>query len=135
MWPGWWTSAGSRKGWPTLPWSLLKGARLGRFCAHVVESPPPRGGRPGGTWRGGLQDVHRAGVVHRDLKPQNVVLAQAEGAAHWKIVDFGVAKLLDAASGTTQHLIVGTPQYMAPEQAMGERVDARSDLYSLCLLV
>jgi len=83
----------------------------------------------------GLQDVHRAGVVHRDLKPQNVVLAQAEGAAHWKIVDFGVAKLLDAASGTTQHLIVGTPQYMAPEQAMGERVDARSDLYSLCLLV
>lgn len=76
----------------------------------------------------GLADVHRAGVVHRDIKPGNVIHVEPDA---WKLVDFGVATLV--GSGTRS--LVGTPSYMAPEQALGEEIDARADLYSLCLVV
>jgi serine/threonine-protein kinase len=75
----------------------------------------------------GLADVHAAGVFHLDLKPQNVIHADGR----WKLVDFGVARLAGAAS---QPWIMGTPSYMAPEQALGTGVDARADLYSLATI-
>ena len=75
----------------------------------------------------GLDAVHAAGVVHRDLKPQNLFL---DGLT-WKILDFGVATLGDHGGTLTKGAIVGTPQYMAPEQAKGETVDFRADLYAL----
>jgi len=75
----------------------------------------------------GLDAVHARGIVHRDLKPQNLFL---DGLT-WKIVDFGIARLADHSSTLTRGAVVGTPQYMAPEQARGETIDHRADLYSL----
>jgi hypothetical protein len=81
----------------------------------------------------GLHDVHGAGLIHLDVKPSNIMLTEeVEAGSRWCLVDFGVARLLD---GAVPGAIVGTSQYMAPEQALGGEVDARSDLYSLCLII
>jgi serine/threonine protein kinase len=78
----------------------------------------------------GLREAHAQGIVHRDLKPQNIMLDTGGNA---KIMDFGIAKTVDA--GTTTTLIVGTPPYMAPEQAEGKPVDRRADVYALGLIL
>jgi serine/threonine-protein kinase len=77
----------------------------------------------------GLREAQRAGVVHRDVKPSNLVVTSA-GAV--KVTDFGLAKALqEDLSITATGVFVGTPDYLAPEQAMGEEVDARADVYAL----
>ncbi|MGE5183241.1 MAG: serine/threonine-protein kinase [Acidobacteriota bacterium] len=77
----------------------------------------------------GIDAAAAAGIVHRDLKPQNLFRCD-DGT--WKILDFGVATLAAENTGTlTQGDVVGTPHYMAPEQARGQRVDTRADLYAL----
>ena len=87
----------------------------------------------------GLAAAHAAGVVHRDLKPANVLFSEDCGAILVKVADFGLAKLVHGdkmVTGLTEHdMIFGTPEYMAPEQARGDDVDARSDIYALgCML-
>jgi serine/threonine-protein kinase len=85
----------------------------------------------------GLEAAHALGVVHRDLKPENVFLARSgTGREVAKILDFGIAKIADPASGsaTQTGIVVGTPEYLSPEQAMGTAVDARADLYAVGLI-
>jgi serine/threonine protein kinase len=82
----------------------------------------------------GLRHAHERGVVHRDIKPANIWLESPKGRV--KILDFGLARHRDTKSGLTQQgEIVGTPHYMAPEQARGKAIDPRTDLFSLgCIL-
>jgi eukaryotic-like serine/threonine-protein kinase len=87
-----------------------------------------------------LKAAHGAGVVHRDLKAQNVVVLAGEGAPRVKLVDFGVAKLLapeehPGSVMTSTGMVLGTPLSMAPEQIRGETPDARTDLYGLGVLL
>ncbi|WNG51793.1 protein kinase [Archangium minus] len=83
-----------------------------------------------------LEATHARGIVHRDLKPENLILLQrGDGPAFVKVLDFGIAKLLDAeeerGSDTGEGAVLGSADYMAPEQSRGERVDGRADLYAL----
>lgn len=75
----------------------------------------------------GLATIHAAGLVHRDLKPANIVVA-ADGP---RVIDFGITRALGAASVTTSRVLMGTPAYMPPEQALGEEVMAAGDVFSL----
>jgi len=78
----------------------------------------------------GLGAAHQRGVVHRDLKPANVLL----DGDHAYITDFGVARILGATGMTQTGMIIGTPEYLSPEQARGTAIDARSDLYAVGLI-
>ncbi|HWM84731.1 MAG TPA: serine/threonine-protein kinase [Kofleriaceae bacterium] len=83
----------------------------------------------------GITAAAKAGVVHRDLKPQNLFHAeQPAGSPIWKVLDFGVSKLLGERGTLTQGQVVGTPVYMAPEQAQGFDVDQLADLYALAAI-
>jgi serine/threonine protein kinase/Tfp pilus assembly protein PilF len=80
----------------------------------------------------GLAEAHELGVVHRDLKPQNIMIDR-KGRA--KIMDFGIARSKEAGGVTTKGMIIGTPDYISPEQIEGEDVDKRSDIYSFGVLL
>jgi serine/threonine-protein kinase len=77
----------------------------------------------------GLAAAHRQGLIHRDIKPANILLENC--IERVKITDFGLARAVDDASLSQSSLIAGTPLYMSPEQARGEPLDYRSDLFSL----
>ncbi len=82
----------------------------------------------------GLGQAHEKGIVHRDLKPENVILTEIRpGRYHVRLLDFGIAKHIDDDGPrlTQAGMVFGTPEYMAPEQARGKTVDARSDIYAL----
>jgi serine/threonine-protein kinase len=82
-----------------------------------------------------LDYAHNHGVIHRDIKPGNIFLSQsASGAPQVILTDFGIAKRLDAPGLTTTGALIGTPDYMAPEQIAGRPVDARTDVYALGML-
>ena len=78
----------------------------------------------------GITAAGAAGIIHRDLKPQNLFLS----GSTWKILDFGVSRLADTSDTLTAGHVVGTPAYMAPEQARGAAVDHRTDLYALAAI-
>ena len=80
----------------------------------------------------GLEAAHAEGVVHRDLKPQNIML-DPQGKV--SVMDFGIARSVDASNMTRTGALMGTPTYMSPEQAQGQKVDARSDLYTLGIIL
>ncbi len=80
----------------------------------------------------GLSEAHRLGVIHRDLKPSNIMIDR-EGNA--RIMDFGIARTFESKEITGLGILVGTPEYMSPEQAQGQKVDQRTDLYALGIIL
>ena len=86
-----------------------------------------------------LSEAHAKGLVHRDLKPDNIFLQSVHGEADFvKVLDFGIAKSVSGdstADMTSTGAIIGTPRYMSPEQARGQSVDLRTDLYSLAIIL
>jgi eukaryotic-like serine/threonine-protein kinase len=106
-------------GWPMNP------RRAARLASQVLRA---------------LEHAHRKGLVHRDLKPENVfIVRDDDGEEQVKLVDFGIVKLLDAEGVheklTRAGLVFGTPRYMAPEQAAGGKIDERTDLYAVGILL
>ncbi|MGW4462998.1 protein kinase domain-containing protein [Micromonospora sp. NPDC004704] len=124
---------GSDGGEPYLVMELVDGPNLATLLGDGPLGPD-RALEVAGQVCGALATAHAAGVVHRDIKPANILL---DPAGTVKVCDFGIARLLHAgqATLTAPATTVGTSQYMAPEQAAGDPVDARTDLYALgCLL-
>jgi serine/threonine protein kinase len=115
------------------PYFVMTYADLGSLATVLEEGVPLRPGRAVELVRqagAGLSVLHENGVVHRDIKPQNLLLRSGGTAGDRLLVaDLGVAKAMLHASGLTQ--VVGTPSYMAPEQATGGGIDIRADVHAL----
>jgi len=127
---------GETDGVPYISMEYLEGVTLKDLIARKGALPEGVGLRIAKQICQGLEAAHRQGVVHRDIKPQNVLILLESGEV--KIMDFGIARVstVDGASGlTTAGTVVGTPDYMPPEQAQGETADFRSDLYSTGVLL
>jgi len=129
-------AAGEEGGVPYIAMRYVAGADLARRLTREGRLEPTVAVELVGQVGNGLDAIHAAGLIHRDVKPANVLLSGAEGAEHAYITDFGVARNVATESGLTQTgRFVGTLDYVAPEQISGGAVDARADVYALgCLL-
>lgn len=122
-------------GAPYLTMDLLRGRDLASRLRQEGQLEIPELIRLATHLGAALEHAHRAGVVHRDLKPLNVYEAQLDGTTVFKVLDFGVSKLETSTGTLTQEGVVGTPGYMSPEQARGGSVDRRSDVFSMGVLL
>jgi serine/threonine-protein kinase len=123
----------TRTGTLFLVMELLEGESLRERVRREGRIAPEEVGRLLRQLMRGLDAAHRAGIVHRDLKPENLWLVPDDGRLRLKILDFGIAKVAGPLAGTERTqagLVMGTPQYLSPEQAVGADVDHRADLYS-----
>jgi hypothetical protein len=129
-------AAGKEAGVPFIAMRYVAGSDLSKRLAGEGRMGPARAVALIAQLGNGLDAIHAAGLVHRDVKPANVLLSGEEGAEHAYITDFGVARNVATQSGLTQTgRFVGTLDYVAPEQISGAEVDARADVYALgCLL-
>ena len=115
-----------------LAMQLIEGTSLADVLAEEGALAPERAVRLLTQIASALDAAHRSGLVHRDLKPANVLIAVEDGQDHAYITDFGLAKRIDSRSRHTgTGLVVGTLDYMPPEQVTGARIDARTDIYAL----
>jgi serine/threonine-protein kinase len=124
--------AGEDAGRAWMAMELLSGCELGRYTRRPRLLPEPLVLQIGARLARALAHAHAQGVVHRDVKPANVMIDLASGQL--KLTDFGLALLADL-SRTRTGVVLGTPWYMAPEQLAGAEADARCDLYALGVLL
>ena len=126
-----------------LAMEFIDGETLDSVVAREGSLPPARAAQITKQVADALFAAHHLGIVHRDLKPENVMVARHLDGSDWvKVVDFGIAKTVqrDGMEGgsqtvTTAGVSLGTPEYMSPEQLAGERLDHRTDIYSLGLVL
>jgi serine/threonine-protein kinase len=107
---------------------LVRGETLDKLSARVGPLPIEQAATLIVQVLGALGHAHKSGIVHRDLKPANLMITESGTV---KVMDFGIARVLGAEHLTMDGMLMGTPAYMAPEQVMGQDVDARTDLYSV----
>ncbi len=120
-----------------LAMEFVEGEPLTNIIAAAGALPPARAASIVKQTGDALAVAHEFGIVHRDLKPDNIMIARnRDGSDCVKVVDFGIAKAahVEAQKVTRTGLIVGTPEYMSPEQLAGDSLDGRSDIYSLALV-
>ncbi len=122
-------SADEVDGYPFLVMSLIDGQSLQQRIDATTPLSIEQTVRIGIQITKGLEAFHSRGLVHRDLKPSNILLQKLDNRV--RITDFGLAKCTDDSQLTKSGTVLGTPNYMSPEQAMGQRVDFRSDIYGL----
>jgi serine/threonine-protein kinase len=131
-------SGTAESGEPFLIMELLRGQPLGDACPEGSRLPVQQAAGIMKEVLVGLAEAHRQDIVHRDLKPDNIFLVDEGGRRVAKLLDFGIARVIDAASGgamrkTKTGMLLGTPGYMSPEQLRNSKtVDPRGDLWSLC---
>ncbi|WP_228974591.1 serine/threonine-protein kinase [Streptomyces sp. DH12] len=123
--------SGQEDGQPYLVMQLIKGTTLRRRIA-AAPLTPGEAARTGAALASVLAHIHAAGVVHRDVKPSNILLDET-GSPH--LTDFGISRLLDTTARTTTGTLVGTAAYMAPEQVLGRGAGPAADVYSLGLVL
>jgi serine/threonine protein kinase len=132
-------AVGEENGIPYLAMELLEGFALERLLSEKIELTVTQILRLGREIARGLAAAHEKGLIHRDIKPANIwletVIDESGGNKkiyRVKLLDFGMARLQEQTQGLTRHgMVVGTPFYMSPEQATSSKIDARSDLFSL----
>ena len=117
------------QGFPYLVMHVIEGESLESKLRRTGPLAIPEVIRVAVETAKGLRAAHAAGIVHRDIKPANILLEASSGRC--KITDFGLARAVQDETLTRSGYITGTPHYMAPEQARGDEVDRRTDLYSL----
>jgi len=120
-----------------LAMELLRGQSLGELLSHG-PLPWPRAVAIARHVARGLAHAHGHGVIHRDIKPDNIFLVDDEDDPDFaKVLDFGIARSLDGTDATVTQagLVVGTPAYLSPEQALGGALDGRSDIYGLAIVL
>src|SRR5437016_851369 len=122
-----------------LAMEFVEGSSLTSIIEKEGALAPQRAGKIIQQTGDALQAAHDLGIVHRDLKPDNIMITKGRhGAEVVKVVDFGIAKATSGEEGqkvTKTGLVVGTPAYMSPEQLSGDKLDGRSDIYSLALVL
>ncbi|XXX72744.1 serine/threonine-protein kinase [Sorangium sp. So ce134] len=126
-------------GTPYIVMELLEGEALRDLLCREQRLPPEAAIAILLPVASAMHAAHERGVVHRDLKPDNVMLAdQGDGRIQPKVVDFGIAKVTwtEPESGSTGAAVIGTPQYMPPEQALGQgQLDHRADIWAFCTML
>jgi serine/threonine protein kinase len=111
---------------------FVRGETLDAISDRLGPLPPEQAAYLVDKVLSGLEHAHRAGIVHRDMKPANVMVTEDGGV---KIMDFGIARARGAEHVTVDGYMIGTPAYMPPEQVLGQSVDGRSDLYSVGVIL
>ena len=117
-----------RDGLLCLTMRLIPGRSLAERLATEKQLDPAEAARLAHEVAQALSTAHARGIVHRDIKPENILL---DAAGHAIVTDFGISLVTGRASERTSGMAIGTPQYLSPEQALGEEVDGRADIYSL----
>ena len=122
-------AVGEADGYRYIAMEYVKGQTLAGWIRTLGAIEAPRALEIVREAAAALAVAHHIGIVHRDIKPANIMIDEA---GHVKVMDFGLAKFEDAASGVTRSgAVLGTPMYMAPEQVRGGEIDARADIYAL----